>query len=57
MEKFLENKEKIIKWSLIGIGIIVGIIILTVIINDMFFKHTEPLVYVTKTKEQPLFKY
>ena len=57
MEKFLENKEKIIKWLLIGIGIIVGIVILTVIINDMFFKHTEPLVYVTKTKEQHLFKF
>ena len=46
-----ENKDKIIKWCLIIGGIIAYAIIGTLIINEMFFKHTEALVYVTKTGE------
>lgn len=44
-----EERNKIIKWAFVIIGIIAVYIICSLIVNSLFYKHTEGLVYVTRT--------
>ena len=45
------DKKKITKIVIIAIVCVVAIVLLTILINDCFFQHEEPLVYVTNTGE------
>lgn len=46
-----EEKKELVKW-ITRIAIIVGLLAVgTILINSMFFRHEEALVYVTKTGE------